>query len=231
MSMGKAVRVTSRLTVLELHGMYCLLLWVARRRHGVPEGARPVSYTGPQTAMLFGLLFVAVLETVALAVLIPWPAVHAVVLFLDVYTVLQVLALHAACVVRPHVVGADGSLRIRYGHLLDLRVPAAAVARARVERRYPTGKRIQEHLDGSLDLLVGSQTTVTVELAAPVAFVRPLGRRVEVTTAVRFHADDPQALVAALRTAPRTTAPRTTAPPTGLTPERTAPSPHPGRPG
>ncbi|MDI3405941.1 hypothetical protein [Streptomyces cavernicola] len=220
MSGARVLRAVQRLTVLELHGMHSLLLWVARRRHGVSEGARAFAYTGPQTAMLFGLLFVAVLETVALAVLIPWPAVHAIVLFLDVYTVLQVLALHAACVVRPHVVGADGSLRIRYGHLLDLRIPAEGVGRAHVARHYPAGKRVQEHPDGSLDLLVGSQTTVTVELAAPVTFVRPLGRRVEVTTAVRFHADDPQALVAALKNGRPT-----------LTPGRTGPSPSPGRPG
>ncbi|MFM9369818.1 hypothetical protein [Streptomyces sp. Da 82-17] len=213
----RVLHVVRRLTLLELHGMYSLLLWIARRRHGVRAGARGFAYTGPQTALLFGLLFVAVVETVALAVLIPWPAVHAAVLFLDVYTVLQVLALHAACVTRPHVVGADGSLRIRHGHLLDLRVPAASVAGVRVERRYPSGKRIQEHPDGSLDLLVGSQTTVTVDLAAPVSFVRPLGRRVEVVRAVRFHADDPQALVAAHKTA--------------LTQGRTAPSPLPGRPG
>ncbi|NBE52357.1 hypothetical protein [Streptomyces boluensis] len=216
MGPARSLDVLRRLTVLEVRGMHSLLLWVVRRRHGVAEGARPMAYTSPQTAMLFGLLFVAVLETVALAVLIPWPAVHAVVLFLDVYTVLQVLALHAACVTRPHVVAADGALRIRYGHLLDLHVPAGAIRHARVERRFPTGKRVQEHPDGSVDLLVGAQSTVCVELAAPVTFARPLGRRVEVTSAVRFHADDPQGLVAAVRGA--------------VTPGRTAPSPLPGRP-
>jgi hypothetical protein len=193
-----SLNVVRRLTVLELHGMHSLLMWLARRRHGLAPGAYAAAYTSPQTALLFGLLFVAVVETVALAVLIPWPLVHSIVLFLDVYTVLQVLALHAACVTRPHVVGADGSLRIRYGHLLDLRIPAEAVKQVRVDRRYPTGKRVQEHPDGSLDLLVASQTTVSVELAAPVTFVRPLGRRVRVSTAVRFHADDPKALVAAV---------------------------------
>ncbi|MFC7308476.1 hypothetical protein ACFQVC_30195 [Streptomyces monticola] len=207
-----AGRLLVRLTVLELRGFHSLLLWLGRRRHGLAPGAHPVAYTSPQTAMLFGLLFVAVLETVALAVLIPWPLVHSVVLFLDVYTVLQVLALHAACVTRPHVVGADGSLLIRYGHLLDLRIPADAIKHARVEQRFPTGKRIQRHEDGSLDLLVGSQTSVSVELTAPVSFVRPLGRRESASTAVRFHADDPRTLVAALMRG------------------RTAPSPPPGRP-
>jgi hypothetical protein len=56
------------------------------------------------------------------------------------------------------------------------------------------------------------QTTVAVELAGPVEFVRPLGGRGSAHT-VRFHADDPTALVAELMRA------------------RTAPSPAPGRPG
>lgn len=53
-----------------------------------------------------------------------------------------------------------------------------------------------------LDLIVGSQTTVTVELTRPLPFTRPLGARGEART-VRFHADDPRALVTALRR-PRT---------------------------
>ncbi|MFC9246596.1 hypothetical protein ACFT7S_22180 [Streptomyces sp. NPDC057136] len=143
-------------------------------------------------------------ETVALALVIPWPVVHAVLLVVDVYGVLLVLALHAACVTRPHLIGSDGSLRIRYGGLFDLAVPAAAVASARVDRRYPEGRLVQLNPDGVLDLAVGSQTTVTVELTAPIGFVRPLGKPGLART-VRFHADDPRAAVAALtraRTAP-----------------------------
>lgn len=121
------------------------------------------------------------------------------------------LALHAACVTRPHVVGADGSLRIRYGGLFDLRVPASSVTTARVERRYPEGKLVRLHPDGVLDIAVGSQTTVTVELTGPVTFVRPLGKQGSART-IRFHADDPRAVVAA------------------LTRGRTAPSPTPGPP-
>ncbi|MFG2407041.1 hypothetical protein ACGFR8_22360 [Streptomyces brevispora] len=195
-----------RLLGHEVRALHSLGLWVLRRRHAVPEGALAAPYTGPQTAMMYGLLFVSVVETVMLALLIPWPVVHRILLVVDVYGVLLVLALHASCVVRPHVVGVDGSLRIRYGALFDLRVPAAAVAAARVERRYPGGKSVRLHPDGVLDLSVGGQTTVTVELTAPVGFVRPLGGRGQAHT-VRFHADDPRSVVAA------------------LTPVRTAPSP------
>lgn len=188
-----------RLLAHELRSAASLGRWVLRRPpHGVGAGELAAAYTGPQTAMMYGLVFVALIETVALSLLIPWPSVHRVVLVLDVYGVLLMLAMHAACVTRPHVVRRDGSLRIRYGALFDLTVPADAVASARVDRRYPQGRLVSLSEDGVLDLIVGSQTTVTVELNRPLPFTRPLGSRAEART-LRFHADDPRALVAALR--------------------------------
>ncbi|MFD7530357.1 hypothetical protein ACFV8E_22625 [Streptomyces sp. NPDC059849] len=186
-----------RLAAHEVRTLHSLGLWLRGRRHGVPVGAVAVAYTGPQTAMMYGLLFVSVVETVMLALLIPWPLVHGILLVLDVYGVVFVLALHASCVTRPHVVDADGALRLRYGGLFDLRIPADAVAGARVERRFPEGGPVLAGADGVLDLVVGGQTTVCVELTAPVEFVRPLGKRGQ-ARAVRFHADDPGAVVAAL---------------------------------
>ncbi|MFD4002308.1 hypothetical protein [Streptomyces rubiginosohelvolus] len=186
-----------RLIVHEFRALHSLGLWTVRRRHRIPEGARPFSYTEPQTGIMWAFLFVSVVETVVLALVIPWPLVHAIVLVVDVYGIVIILALHAAAVTRPHLVGADGSLRLRYGALFDLRVPAAAIASARVERRFPDGGLVRVDEDGTLDLAVGSQTTVTVELTGPVEFVRPLGRHGSART-LRFHADDPRAVVAAL---------------------------------
>ncbi|MFE2289649.1 hypothetical protein [Streptomyces sp. NPDC059452] len=186
-----------RLVVHEFRALHSLGLWAVRRRHRLPEGALPVPYTGAQTGMMYAFLFASVLETVVLALVIPWPLVHAILLVVGVYGVLLVLALHAACVTRPHVVEADGSLRLRYGALFDLRVPASGIASARVERRYPDGSLVRVDEDGTLDLVVGSRTTVTVELTEPVEFVRPLGRRGTART-LRFHADGPRAAVAAL---------------------------------
>ncbi|MET8413146.1 hypothetical protein ABZV34_34720 [Streptomyces sp. NPDC005195] len=189
--------VARRLVVHEIRALHSLGLWVLRRRHQVPDDALAVAYAGPQAAMMYGLFFVSVVETTLLALVIPWPLVHAILLVVDVYGVVQILALHAGSVVRPHVVGPDGSLRLRYGGLFDLRVPADAIAAARVERRYPHGGLVQLSADGVLDLAVGSQTTVTVKLAEPVEFVRPLGARGFART-LRFHADDPSETVAAL---------------------------------
>lgn len=187
-----------RLVRHELRATASLGWWVVRGKHGVRPGDLAAGYTGPQTAVMYAMLFVSVIETVALSFLIPWPAVHRVVLVLDVYGILLVLALHAACVTRPHVVRADGSLRIRYGALFDLAVPPDAVASVRVDRRYPEGRLVTVSEDGVLDLIVGGQTTVTVELNRPLGFTRPLGARGEART-IRFHADDPRALVSALR--------------------------------
>ncbi|MEU8778627.1 hypothetical protein [Streptomyces sp. NPDC048606] len=188
-----------RLLAHELRAGASLGRWVLRRRpHGVRPGDLAAAYTGPQTAMMYGFVFVSLIETVALAVLIPWPAVHRVVLVLDVYGVVLLLALHAACVTRPHVLRPDGTLRVRYGALFDLTVPPQAVASVRVDRRYPEGRLVTLSEDGVLDLIVGSQTTVTLELTGPLEFRRPLGARAEART-IRFHADDPRALVDALR--------------------------------
>ncbi|QIY59240.1 hypothetical protein HEP86_38325 [Streptomyces sp. RPA4-5] len=195
----EVVPVTVRRLILhELRALASLGRWVRRCTHGVRPGDLAAAYTGPQTAMMYGLLFVAVIETVGLAFLIPWPAVHRVLLVLDLYGVVLVLALHAACVTRPHVVHPDGSLRIRYGALFDLAVPPDAVASVRVDRRYPEGRLITLSEDGVLDLIVGSQTSVTLQLNRPLPFTRPLGRTEEAHT-IRFHADDPRALVSALR--------------------------------
>ncbi|MFE9796046.1 hypothetical protein ACFYRL_30420 [Streptomyces goshikiensis] len=197
-ALQKAVPATVRHLVRhELRALASLGRWVRRGTHGVRPGDLAAAYTGPQTAMMYGLLFVTVIETVGLALLIPWPAVHRAILVLDLYGVVLVLALHAACVTRPHVVRPDGSLRIRYGALFDLAVPPDAVASVRVDRRYPEGRLITLSEDGVLDLIVGSQTSVTLELNRPLPFTRPLGATEEAHT-IRFHADDPRALVSAL---------------------------------
>lgn len=175
----------------ELLLMASLGLWLARRTHGT-GGGRAFGYAGGQAAMMFGFAFVCAVETVALSVLLAdWPVLHAVVLVLDVYTVVFVVALHAASVVRPHVLGG-GVLRVRQAVHVDVRIPLERIASVRRELRMT-----HERADGELDVAVGSRTTVTVELAEPVAHVTFFGRRREVRV-VRFHADDADGLVRAL---------------------------------
>jgi len=191
----RGVRMAGAVAGHELRLMMSLWLWVARRRHGV-GGGTAFGYARGEAAMMYGLAFVCVVETVALSVLLAdWPAVHAVVLVLDVYTVVFVVALHAASVVRPHVVG-DGVLRVRRAVHVDLRIPVERIASVRRELRMT-----HDAAEGELDLAVGAQTTVTVELDGSLTHVTFLGRPREIRV-VRFHADDADGLVRALAGAP-----------------------------
>ncbi|WSQ08657.1 hypothetical protein OG604_13245 [Streptomyces sp. NBC_01231] len=189
----------------ELRMFVSLALWAARRSHGA-GGGRAFGYARGQGAMMFGLAFVGVVETLTMSVLLRnYPTVHGVVLVLDVYAVVLVVGLHAANVVRPHVLERD-ELRVRRAVHVDLRIPLERIASVRRELR-----SVQERIDGELDLAMGAQTSVTLELSEPVDHLTFLGRRREVSL-VRFHADDADALVQAVRQA------------------RSAPSPLPDRP-
>ncbi|MBV7698493.1 hypothetical protein [Streptomyces sp. TRM70350] len=185
------MRTAYRLVLHELRLSACLVLWVARRTRGTRQG-RAFGYARGQSAILFGFTFVCVVETVVMSVLLyRWPTVHHVVLFLDVYTVFFVIGLHAASVVRPHVL-EPGALRIRKAAHLDLRIPLERIAAVRRELRMS-----HEKADGVLDVEVGGQTTVTLELAEPVTHVTLLGRRRDVSL-VRVYADEADALVQAV---------------------------------
>ncbi|MET9353402.1 hypothetical protein ABZY14_10425 [Streptomyces sp. NPDC006617] len=181
----------------ELRLLAGLWLWAVRRTHGTVAGGAVFGYARGQGAMMAGFGFVCVVESVMMSVLLrDWPTVHHVVLVLDVYTVVIVVGLHAASVVRPHVLDpAAGTLRIRRAVHVDVRIPLERIASVRRELR-----ATHERADGELDLAVGSQTSVTVQLAEPVTHVSFFGRRREVRV-VRCHAEDPGALVRAVEQA------------------------------
>ncbi|MGV9314390.1 hypothetical protein ACWDR0_19730 [Streptomyces sp. NPDC003691] len=196
---GRFPRVLVRLLVHEIRSLRSVWLWLRRRGHGIGAGDHAAGYTAPQNAMMWSWIGLSVVETVALAFLIPWPLAHLILLYVGMYGTVLMVGMQAACVVRPHVAGADGSLRLRYGALFDLRIPAESILRIRAERRYPSGSLLRADDDGSLDLIVGGQTTLAVDLASPVPYTRPLGRRGTVRKTIRFHADAPDALIAAVR--------------------------------
>ncbi|XIE78321.1 hypothetical protein AB6O49_09470 [Streptomyces sp. SBR177] len=204
-----------RLVAHELRLLASLGRWAARRPdRGGPETVAAFPHARDQAALMYGFAFVCVVETVGMSYLLAaWPAVHAVVLVLDVYTVLFVLGLHAASATRPHLLTAD-ALRVRQAGHVDVRVPLERIAAVRQESLFTHEKR-----DGELNLAVGSRTSLTVELDRPVDAPRLLGAARPVRV-LRLHADDPRALHAAL-----------TAALAALTPARTAPSPVPGPPG
>ncbi|OKI05442.1 hypothetical protein A6A06_10255 [Streptomyces sp. CB02923] len=181
--------------------MASLGLWVSRRRHGVGAGERALGYARAQAPLLYGFMFVCVVEAVGAEFLLAkLPVARWIMLVLDVYTVLMVVGFQAAAVTRPHVVGPDG-LRVRNGARMDVWIPLERIASVRYDLRFPkaetAGREAQER-DGVLELAVAAQTCVTVELTEPVTAVKLLGQRLEVRT-VRFHADEGRAAVAAVR--------------------------------
>jgi hypothetical protein len=188
-----------RLMVHEARLFTSTLRWLAFRRHGVRAGDTAVPYASGGAAVLFAFAYASAVETVVLAFIIPWPAVREIALVLDIWGVYFIIAVYASFIVRPHVAHADGSLRLRYGALLDIRIPAQDIAAARVERRSARGKLAADDANGCAELSQGGQTTVTVQLARPVAFTRPLGKPACART-FRFYAADPAAAVAAIRT-------------------------------
>ncbi|ANJ07240.1 hypothetical protein [Streptomyces parvulus] len=194
---GSLVTVPFLLLRHELRLLASLWLWTARRTHGAADGSAVFGYARGQGAMMFGFAFVCVVESVGMSVLLrDWPAVHHVVLVLDVYTVVLVVGLHAASVVRPHVLDpASGVLRIRRAVHVDVRIPLERISSVRREPR-----ATHEPRDGELNLAVGARTSVTVELAEPVTHVSLLGRHREVRV-VRCHADDAGGLVRAVNRA------------------------------
>ncbi|MBT1091702.1 hypothetical protein [Streptomyces sp. Tu102] len=175
----------------ELRLLASIGLWVARRRHRTGEGAA-FGYSRGQGPMMLGFGFVIVIESIMMSILLRnHPAVQRAWFTVDVYTLVLIVGMHAASVVRPHVLD-DDVLRVRRAAHVDLRIPLEKVARARRELR-----TTHERTEGELNLAIGSQTTVTLELTEPVAHFTFLGRRQDIRL-VRFHADDADGLVKAI---------------------------------
>ncbi|MFE9102926.1 hypothetical protein [Actinomadura geliboluensis] len=185
-----------RIVAFDAKGMASLVLLVARRRHGVPQGTVGVPYSGAQLGLQAGFLFAMVVEVVGVELLlraIDAPeGLRVAFLVIDLYSILIVLAVIAACVTRPHVL-SDEELRVRYGAFFDLRIPRAQISSLRIVRNYNESGMVRV-LDDRLAVAVASQTNVVVELREPIQIVRPLGRRADVRM-VRFFADDPAPLM------------------------------------
>lgn len=192
-----------RVMSFDVRGMASLVLWIARRRDGVPPGAVAVPYSREQSPFVLLILFVTVLETAGTEVLLRGlgaPAgLRTVLLVLDLYAISAVLAILAAGVTRPHVV-TDGELRVRCGAFFDLRIPRRLITSVRIAQNYNENGMVSVE-DGLLAVAVSSRTNVVVELSEPVTAVRPLGSEARVR-AVRFFSDEPGPALRALREEP-----------------------------
>ncbi|MFI0484194.1 hypothetical protein [Actinomadura sp. 9N215] len=188
-----------RLMAFDFKGLVSVGLLLVRRRHGVPPGATGLPYAGGQLTFQLAFLFAMVVEAAVAELLLRGigaaEGLRTVVLVVDLYSILVVVAIVAACVTRPHVV-SDEELRVRYGAFFDLRVPRGLISSVRLARNFNESGMVKVK-DDRLSVAVSAQTNVVVELSEPIVAVRPLGGRATVRT-IRFFADDPAALIKAL---------------------------------
>ncbi|MGR6912733.1 hypothetical protein ACU635_00565 [[Actinomadura] parvosata] len=194
------VRVVLRILTFELAGLAAIGMWALRRKHGVPQGATVVTYAKEQAFVLTLFAFAMAVETLVvdlLLVSLGGPAwLRIAVLAGDLYGLLFVAVMAAGCATRPHVVTRD-ELHVRYGVYFGVRMPRELIVAVRAGGSFNEDSMVTVK-DGRLTVAVASRVNVTVELAEPVTVVRPLGRRAEVTS-IRFFADSPETVVAALR--------------------------------
>jgi hypothetical protein len=186
----------------ELRLWEALFRWVFRRPHRVEPGTTTYAYAGAVT-MLFGVFIgLSAVEIPILHLLLPWAIARKISLVVGAYGLFWMFGLLATLRTRPHLVAPSG-LRIRNGNTLDVGIPWDAITALRVRRRsLPPGGQTQVEQIGDdrvLSIGVGSQTSVDVMLSRPLTVaVKKAGG--EPVTQIRFHADDPEALVAAAKT-------------------------------
>lgn len=193
---GKKKSWVRRGLAAEAAGWISLGRWLTRRPR-VPSGATAFPNSGPIVPLLIAFTVVSAIEVVVVDVIVHrWPVIRIICLVLGVWGVTFMLGMLATARMTPHAVGPSGLL-IRSGTAVRQVVGWAQVEHIGTRTDVlEKGKSIQ--VDGPvLSLVVQSATTVAVRLREPVV-VRLPDRDVEVSE-IRFHADDPAALVAAAR--------------------------------
>ncbi|GAA2708605.1 hypothetical protein [Actinoplanes palleronii] len=186
-----------KVVLYELRLWAALFRWILRRPLPLEPGAQRFTYHRAVTLILGALLGVSVIELPILHFVLPWETIRIASLALGVYGLFWMVGLLATMHVHQHLVGPSG-LRIRNSLTLDLPICWDRIAAIEVRRRsMPPGGQTQLE-DGVLSLGMAGQTSVDVRLTEPtVVAVRKT--RGQPATTIRFHADEPEALVAAAR--------------------------------
>ncbi|MGX1857635.1 hypothetical protein ACWIFB_09395 [Dietzia sp. NPDC055340] len=183
-----------RMIVAEARTLASLGRWIARRPD-VPDGAVAIGYSRGTLGMPAALAVAALIELVALHLLIPWPTVRLVLDLLGLYALIMVLGLVAGRIVRPHLLTSD-ELILRSGPHVCARIPLDALAAARHDRRLsPTNAELVSEPGREILALPGPDgTRLTLALARPVTATMPgmpwSSPPAREVTEVRLHVDD-----------------------------------------
>ncbi len=196
----KAYALARWLVRLEIGIWRSLFLLAARRVPGRGPGVQTFPYAREVSPLLGAFIFVSALELVVVHLILPWATIRTVLLVLSIWGLVWMIGFLASMRVFPHLLDERG-LRLRYGTSVDVRVPWEAIASVTASRRSLTSGRSVQLLgtdDGqAVAVAVLKRTRVDVVLHGPTTLELPDGPA-EVT-AVRFDADDPKAVVAAVR--------------------------------
>ncbi len=190
-------RKIARLVAMEPRIYVCLYHFLHHRPPTADEFAyHRRSMMGAIVALIF---LTAPFEVLAYELLIPWAGVRWALLALTVYSMLWLLGFYASLRTLPYRLAADG-LQLHYGLVAEGIVPYTALADATLERRKaPQGREgLQTSRDSALYLAVGGRTDLTLRLHTPV-IIQGLFQAQPPATVLHLAADDPAALVAALR--------------------------------
>jgi hypothetical protein len=181
----------------ELGMWVSLFRWITGRPRNRDPQARTFGYASAVTPVFGAFIGVSAIELPILHFVLPWEPVRIAADALGFYGLFWMFGLLASFRVNRHAVGPEG-LRIRHGASVDLLVPWDAVAGITRKYRSASGARGIRVADGLLQLVIGGQTSIDVELREPIVVRLPAGDSPPLRR-LRFHADDADALVAAAR--------------------------------
>ncbi len=160
----------------------------------------PFGYAKDVAPIMWGILVASVIEVGVVHLLLAnWPIVRLIAVVVSVVGLVYTIGLTANIYVYPHLAD-DGGLRIRYG-ASTVQVPWSAIGGAAPRRASRDGMRTfqvhEEDGQSVLSVVVGGQTTVDLAMTEPLPVT--LRGRIHHIDRVRFHADDPGAVVRYVR--------------------------------
>ena len=161
------------------------------RRYDIQADETGIGYARGRLPVELAFGFAAVLELVAVDLLVPWERLGAgawlrlTVLVASAYGVLWIVIWMAAERTRPHLVTDEG-LVLRWGHLPIATVPWASIAAVRVNRRYSAD---DERLTHDIPL---QGTNLDIDLSEPLTARIPFRRRSRQVRGISLGVDDPE---------------------------------------
>jgi hypothetical protein len=196
---GTAVTTFQRATRFE-RGIYPAVWNWLRRRTDLGrwvQHATAYPYVGVVSTTMWVWIGASALEMVAIHFLIPWPLWRWILVIVSLWGLVWMVGFLGSLHVHPHLVEPDG-IRIRHAHTIDLFVPFTAIAAVSGGTRSPaSSSRTVVFQDERLHIAVSGQVNVHLRLDEPMEFALPKG--VYTTDRVSCWADDPRALIAAVR--------------------------------